>query len=92
MPMDDTKLLLIGAIMMGCLTASLFFLRFWRSTRDRFFLFFAISFFLEAVVRLLTAQVDNFNEERPHIYLIRLAAFIVILFAIADKNWKGRSR
>ena len=86
------KLVLIGAIMMGCLTASLFFLRFWKTTGDRFFLFFSLSFFLEAIVRLLTVMVVNFNEERPHIYLIRLAAFSVILFAIADKNWKGKTR
>jgi len=36
--------LLLGAIAMACLTISLFFLRFWQKSRDRFFLFFAASF------------------------------------------------
>jgi hypothetical protein len=35
---------LLGAISMASLIAGLFFLRFWKDTGDRFFLFFAVSF------------------------------------------------
>ena len=35
---------LLGMISMGFAVAALLFLRFWRSTQDRFFLFFAAAF------------------------------------------------
>ena len=77
--------LLLGAIAMASFVAGLFFLRFWKSTKDRFFLFFAIAFGIEAVNRVLLAVV-NFSEDVPFLYLIRLIAFGLILFAIVDKN------
>ena len=40
------ELMLMGAIAAGWLVAGLFFFRFWRQTRDRFFLWFALSFWL----------------------------------------------
>jgi hypothetical protein len=43
---------LTGAIAVGWLLAGLFFFRFWRHTRDRFFLWFALSFWLEAGNRI----------------------------------------
>ena len=36
--------LVTGAIVMGYAVAGLFFIRFWRQTRDRLFLIFAVSF------------------------------------------------
>ena len=39
--------LLSGAIVMACAVIGLHFLRFWKSTRDRFFLYFALSFFIQ---------------------------------------------
>jgi len=77
--------ILLGAIAMASFVAGLFFIRFYKSTKDRFFLFFAIAFWIEAVNRVLLATV-NFSEEVPVLYLIRLAAFGLILFAIIDKN------
>jgi hypothetical protein len=78
--------MLIGAIATMCFTASLFFLRFWSRTKDRFFLFFAASFLLEGINRILLGIGDYTNEQEPFIYLIRLTAFLIILFAIFDKN------
>ncbi|HEY7163196.1 MAG TPA: DUF5985 family protein [Candidatus Binatia bacterium] len=80
--------ILLGAIIMASLTIGLFFLRFWRDTRDRFFLFFAVSFVLEGFNRLALGLSDNPNEDRPVIYFIRFISFVVILIAIADKNRK----
>ncbi len=80
---------LAGAVSMGLFVAGLFFLRFWKNSHDRFFLCFAISFWVEAVNRgLITyASTEAAQPERiPILYLIRLAAFGLILFAIYDKN------
>lgn len=77
---------LAGAIVMASLTASLFFLRFWKSTRDRFFLYFAISFTLEAVTRAVIVMTSSQSEDAPTYYLPRLAAYILILIAVLDKN------
>jgi hypothetical protein len=78
--------MLMGAIVLGFLVAGLFFLRFWRSTRDRFFLCFAASFWLEGVNRLLLGLTRQEDEARPLYYLIRVAAYALIVFAIWDKN------
>jgi hypothetical protein len=71
---------------MGFLVAGLFFLRFWRETKDRLFLAFAVSFFIEAVNRAALALSDKPNERAPSFYLLRLLAYLAILVAIADKN------
>lgn len=81
----------IGAIAMASFVISLFFLRFWKTTRDRFFLFFAASFALEAINRVLTGISVLQNEESPIYYLIRLIAYSLIIIAIIDKN-KARSK
>ena len=51
--------LFTGAITMGSLVIALFFLRFWRSSGDRFFIYFALSFFIEGLHRLYSAVHDN---------------------------------
>lgn len=84
------NLMLTGAIGMASFTASLFFLRFWKTTRDRFFLFFAVSLSLEAIVRILLGIATVQSEERPLVYVLRLLAFLLILAAIVDKNWINR--
>lgn len=81
----------IGAIAMASLVISLFFLRFWKTTRDRFFLFFAASFLLEAINRVLIGVSILQNEGSPVYYLIRLVAYSLIIIAIIDKN-KARNK
>jgi Family of unknown function (DUF5985) len=77
---------LIGAIAMASLVAGLFFLRFWKDTRDRFFLFFSVSFFVEGVNRFALATMADPNEDRPFFYFVRFLSFLLILVAIVDKN------
>jgi hypothetical protein len=50
-----------GAIVAGCLVVGLFFLRFFRRSRDRLFLFFALSFFLLAAERFMLAVIESYN-------------------------------
>ena len=84
-----TGQLISGAIVMGYAVAGLFFLRFWRQTRDRLFLIFAISFWLLGAQRLALAVTAEPVESHNGLYLVRLFAFLLILLAIVDKNRGG---
>jgi membrane protein DedA with SNARE-associated domain len=75
-----------GLITMGFLTAGLLFLRFWTRTRDRLFGAFAAAFALLAANQALVALIDIPREERSSIYLLRVAAFILIIAAVIGKN------
>ena len=77
---------LSGAITLGFLVAGLFFLRFWRRTKDGLFLAFAVAFALLGLGQAVQALANIPQEEHSYIYLIRLAAFLVILAAIFRKN------
>ena len=79
---------LIGIIAAMSLVIALFFLRFWRTTRDRFFLFFALSFLIEAINRALMVSVAGWLENSPSFYMIRLLAYLLIIVSILDKNRK----
>jgi uncharacterized membrane protein HdeD (DUF308 family) len=78
--------MLLGAISMASLIAGLFFLRFWKDTGDRFFLFFAISFLIEGVNRAALGFSADPNEGRPFFYFVRFLSFLLILIAIIQKN------
>jgi uncharacterized membrane protein HdeD (DUF308 family) len=77
---------IMGAIAMASCIAAIFFLRFWRDTRDRLFAMFAASFLLLGITRLGLALSPESIEGNTPWYWMRLAAFLLILFAIADKN------
>jgi hypothetical protein len=79
---------LLGLLVMACATAGLFFLRFWRRTRDGLFRTFALAFWLLGLNWLLLAAVEK-DEVRPVLYLIRLLAFVMILVGIWQKNRRG---
>jgi hypothetical protein len=82
---------LSGAVALGFFVCALFFLRFWRRTRDGLFLAFALAFALLGVGQTILALANIPTEERGSIYLFRLAAFAVILFAIIRKNRSART-
>jgi uncharacterized membrane protein HdeD (DUF308 family) len=84
------NLMLLGAIAMGSFVAGLFFLRFWRDTGDRLFLFFAISFLVEGINRWALGLSGDPNEGRPFFYFVRLLSFLLILIAIVQKNRSKR--
>ena len=75
-----------GATVMACAVAVLFFVRFHRRTRDALFARFAIAFALLGTHWTALALMAPSYEFRPLLYLIRLAAFLIILFAIYEKN------
>ncbi len=82
--------MLTGAIAIGWLLAGLFFFRFWRRTRDRFFLWFALSFWLEACNRVALGLLDGTGEDEPLVYGLRIVAYSLILLAIWQKNRPSR--
>src|SRR5687767_14914525 len=75
-----------GVSAMGCLLAALFFVKFWRQSRDRLFLMFGIAFMTFALNRALLALIPSTHEATTVIYSLRLAAFVLIIIAIIDKN------
>jgi hypothetical protein len=77
---------LAGAVTLGFFVAAGFFLRFWRRTRDRLFLAFAAAFVLLAVNHALAAFLGAGDELTPYTYLLRVLGFMLILYAIVDKN------
>ena len=83
-------LFLGGMLAMGYLVAALFFLRYWRRTRDRLFASFAVALFILAVQRALLAADLAIVEDRTWYYGLRLLAFVIILLAILDKNRTDR--
>jgi len=82
---------LSGAVTLGFVVAAVFFLRFWRRTRDRLFLAFATAFFLLALNQALAQWLGAADERVGYTYLLRILGFVLILVAIIDKN-VGRAR
>jgi hypothetical protein len=76
---------------MACAVAGVFFLRFWRKTRDRLFVIFAIAFWLLGLNWFLLAIISRDEATTAIFYVLRLLAFILIIFAIIDKNRPRRS-
>ena len=79
-----------GAIVMASWVAGLLFLRFWRKSRDRLFLIFALAFWVLSLHWIGLAIAQPSDETRHYFYLFRLAAFLLILWAIIDKNRASR--
>ena len=78
--------LLSGILVALDAVAGLFFLRFWRASRDRLFALFGAAFFILAVQRLLLSVTRSVFEDQVAFYTLRLLAFVIIIVAIVDKN------
>lgn len=79
-----------GGSSVAAFVAGLFFAKFWRRTRDRFFLMFALAFWLLSATWVGLVATNRSDETRTYFYLLRLAAFVIIIGAIADKNRAAR--
>lgn len=75
-----------GALTMGCAIIALYFLRYWRTSRDRLFVFFAIAFAVLTLNWVSLAIIDPRVEGRHFVYFFRLAAFLLIIIGIVDRN------
>ena len=84
--MSTAAAFISGALVMAYVVAGLFFLRFRRDSGDRLFAFFAAAFWLLAIQRVIV----TLSHPSETIYLMRAAAFVLIIIAIIDKN-RGQS-
>jgi hypothetical protein len=75
-----------GLIAMGLWVAGLFFLRFWRDTRDRLFAILAAAFWTLATNFIALGLLQPDDETRHYAYVVRLAAFLLIIGGVVDKN------
>ena len=75
-----------GLVTMGFLIAGLSFFRFWRQTGDGLFAAFGSAFVLLALNQALAQLIDLGREEAGWVWLLRLAAFLLIIVAIIKKN------
>jgi hypothetical protein len=75
-----------GANATAAFIVGLFFLRFWREVRDPLFLLFASAFWLLCLNWTILQVVQPSAETTHYVYLLRLAAYLLIIVAILDKN------
>lgn len=84
--MDDFVAFVQGASSMGFAVGGLYFLRFWRQTRDRLFGIFALAFWMLALNRVALIFVEETSELGSGVFVIRLLGYVLIVVAIVDKN------
>jgi hypothetical protein len=77
---------LLGMLFLGCLTIALHFLRYWKESSDRLFLFFAAAFGTLALNWMGQTSVAPQFEARHSLFLLRLVAFLLIIVGVIDKN------
>ena len=75
-----------GLITAGFLVSGLFFIRFWARSREPLFLAFAAAFMLLAANQGLLIVAGIEIEDQTWLYLLRLAAFVLIMWGIWQKN------
>ena len=81
-----------GLVTMCFAAIGLCFTRFWTLNRDPLFIAFAIAFWLLAANQALVGLSVVPREERSWVYLLRVAAFLVIAIAIVRKNVAHEAR
>ncbi len=81
---------LSGILVVLASAIALYQVRFWRRSKDRLFLYFAIGFALMAANRTALFLVSDESETRTYVYVVRLLAFAIILWGIWDKNRSAR--
>lgn len=89
--MNTLDVFLLGFITATSFAAVLFFLKFWRTTRDILFAAFAGYFLLEGVDRIGRLFYVHPNEASPWVFLVRLLALLLIVAAILQKNYGKRA-
>jgi hypothetical protein len=75
-----------GALTMAAAVAGLSFLKLWRVSGDRLFLFLCGAFWALGLNWMALALARPADESRHFVYLLRLVAFLAILVGILDKN------
>jgi hypothetical protein len=90
--MIEMEILLSGAVVMACALIGLVFLKFWRSSRDSLFVYFALSFWLQGGQWLYAGLLGRPNEDSAYAYVPRLIAYGLIAYAILSRNMWRRDK
>lgn len=80
-----------GVLTMGYLVLGVFFLKFWRRTRDPLFMMFAWAFCLMAVNGFAVSVSNGYELDVLWSYVLRLLAFVLIIVAIVRKNTETKT-
>jgi len=88
----EVVLFLWGATTFGSWVIALFFLKYWKRTRDRLFLFFSAAFWILSLNWMGLALLNPSQESRHWIFVVRVIGFACILLGILAKNWPRSSR
>jgi uncharacterized membrane protein HdeD (DUF308 family) len=80
-------LFLLGYVAGVSTFVALFFLRFWKQTRDSLFLAFAVFFFLQGATRAFVLTTSHPNVAMSWIYIWRLLGVLLVIVAILRKNF-----
>ncbi|MGO8817074.1 MAG: DUF5985 family protein [Terriglobia bacterium] len=79
---------LLGYIVAASAIVALFFLRFWRETRDFLFLAFAVFFIVQGGSRAFVLSTPSPNLVIDWVYFLRLLAVLLVVGAIVRKNFR----
>lgn len=75
-----------GALTIAYAIIALFFYKFRSRSGDRLFTLFALAFLILSGQRLVLTVAREWGENSVWLYSLRLLAFVVIVYAIVDKN------
>ena len=84
--------LLHGMVAMGFIIAGLYFLRFWRRTKDQLFIVFALAFWLLAIHEVFLGLTGGTDPKQSWVFLPSLGAFGLLIMAILIKNIGGTQK
>ena len=82
---------LLGYIAAASAVVALYFLRFWKETRDFLFMAFAVFFAVQGGTRAVTVSADSPNLVIGWVYTLRLLAVLLVVAAILRKNARNTS-
>lgn len=80
-----------GVLTMGYVVLGVFFLKFWRRTRDPLFIMFTWAFWLMAVNGFAVSASSGYELDVVWSYMLRLLAFVLIIVAIVRKNMETKA-
>jgi uncharacterized membrane protein HdeD (DUF308 family) len=78
---------LLGFVAACSLVAALFFLRFWKMTRDPLFLAFVIFFVIQGFSNAFVISLHHPNIGHLWLFALRLFSILIVLVAILRKNY-----
>lgn len=85
----STEIFFLGVFTALCFVAGLYFLKFWRKTRDPLFLAFAASFFVRGFNDGIRVSMPHPNEATLWSFAVSAASSLLIVIAIVKKNLDG---